>query len=197
MRSGDAVNRRIYRDFKSSLFKQLRGVVLDLGAGTGLNLAHAPQSVTKWIAAEPNAAFHTDIRSEAEKHRFKVEISSMDGHKLDLPDESVDGVVCTLVLCSVESPDKVLSEIARVLIPGAPFIFIEHVASDKKAHKFAQDVFNPLNRIIADGCNCNRDTLSAIHDSGLKVQFIESRIVKGITWFHSPHVMGVAIKPNK
>lgn len=194
MRSGDAVNRRIYRDFKSELFKQLSGVVLDLGAGTGLNLVHAPGAVTKWIAAEPNAAFHTDIFKEAAKHRFHVEVSSMDGHKLDLPDESVDGVVCTLVLCSVESPEEVLSEIKRVLKPGAPMVFIEHVASDKRAHKFAQDVFNPLNRAIADGCNCNRDTLSIIRQSGLKVQHVEFRRVRGITWFHSPHIMGYATK---
>lgn len=196
MRSGDAVNRRIYGSYKAELFQKLEGVVLDLGAGTGLNLAHAPSTVTTWIAAEPNTAFYPDILQEAHLHPFPVELTTMDAHSLELSDESVDAVVCTLVLCSVDKPDRVLSEIVRVLKPGASLIFIEHVAADAKAHKFAQDVFNPLNRAIADGCNCNRDTISVIKRSGLTLQQWESKKVKGITWFHSPHIMGVAVKPE-
>lgn len=197
MRSGDAVNRRIYDSYKAELFGILDGVVLDLGAGTGLNLAHAPSTVTTWIAAEPNTAFHPDILQEAHLHPFPVELTTMDAHSLELSDESVDAVVCTLVLCSVDQPEVVLSEIVRVLKPGAPLIFIEHVAADAKSHKIAQDVFNPLNRAIADGCNCNRDTLSVIKRSGLNLQQYEARKVKGITWFHSPHIMGIAAKPER
>jgi ubiquinone/menaquinone biosynthesis C-methylase UbiE len=196
MRNGDSINRKLYSRFKHDLFVNLNGSVLDLGAGTGLNLAYAPRTVTNWIAAEPNSAFHGDILKEAANHPFPVEVSSMDAHRLELPDSSVDGVISTLVLCSVDDPEVVLSEIRRVLKPGAPFIFIEHVVSDRKRLKIAQDVFNPLNKVLADGCNCNRDTKSSIETSGLEIVRCESVQVKGITLFHKPHIMGLAVKPN-
>lgn len=196
MRSGDSINRKLYSSFKNDLFRNLRGTVLDVGAGTGLNMAFAPSTVSKWIAAEPNVAFHADINKEATEHSFIVEVSSMDAHKLELPDNSIDGVVSTLVLCSVENQELVLSEIYRVLKPGSLFVFIEHVASDKRSLRIAQDVFNPLNRILADGCNCNRDTLSAIEASSLDIIRFESIELKGLTLFHKPHIVGFATKPT-
>lgn len=194
MRNGDSVNRKLYARYKKDLFRHLSGTVLDLGAGTGLNLSFITDNVTRWIAAEPNRAFHDDIRKEAAKHSFPVEITPMDAHRLELLDNSVDAVVSTLVLCSVEDPETVLSEILRVLKPGSPFVFIEHVVSDRRGLKIAQDVFNPLNKVLADGCNCNRDTKSVIESSGLIVEKCDSVEVKGITIFHKPHIVGVARK---
>lgn len=196
MRSGDSVNRKLYAKYKTDLFLHLHGTVLDLGAGTGLNLSFKPGNVTRWIAAEPNRAFHDDIRKEAARHSIPVEISPMDAHRLELTDNSVDAVVSTLVLCSVDEPEKVLSEIRRVLKPGSPFVFIEHVVSDRRGLKMAQDMFNPLNKVLADGCNCNRDTKSVIESSGLIVDRCDPVEVKGITIFHKPHIVGVARKPG-
>jgi ubiquinone/menaquinone biosynthesis C-methylase UbiE len=196
MRNGDSVNRKLYAAYKNDLFRNIHGTVLDIGAGTGLNLAYAPDNVTKWIAVEPNGAFHGDIALEAAKHPFPVEISSMDAHRLEIPDSSMEFVVCTLVLCSVDKPKVVLSEIQRVLKPGGSFVFIEHVKANSRILKLAQDMINPLNRIIADGCNCNRDTKSVIAFSGLHIETCESIQVKGITWFHRPHIIGLASKPR-
>jgi ubiquinone/menaquinone biosynthesis C-methylase UbiE len=196
MRCGDSVNRKLYAGYKNDLFRNMNGTVLDLGAGTGLNLAFAPDTITKWIAVEPNGAFHVDIKKEAAKHPFPVELSAMDAHNLELPDGSMDMVICTLVLCSVEQPEVVLSEIQRVLKPGGAFVFIEHVKANSRVLKLAQDMFNPLNRAIADGCNCNRDTGSTIRQSGLQIERCDSVMVNGITLFHKPHIIGRAIKPT-
>ena len=195
MRNGDSINRKLYGGYKHDLFRNVRGRVLDVGAGTGLNLAFANNTITHWIAAEPNAAFHDDIRKEAQKHSFPVEISFMDAHRLELTDNSVDAVVSTLVLCSVDQPMVVLSEIRRVLKPGGLFVFIEHVASNSRILKWAQNVFNPLNRAIADGCNCNRDTRTTIALCGLDVDRCDTIDVNGILLFHKPHIMGYATKP--
>lgn len=197
MRNGDSVNRRLYASYKKDLFREVRGIVLDLGAGTGLNMAFAPETVTHWIAAEPNTAFHVDIQKEAQNHPFTVELSSMDAQALNLPDNSVDTVMSTLVLCSVADPKLVLSEIVRVIKPGGTFVFIEHVLADSNVMQLAQNAFNPLNRVIADGCNCNRDTGSVIEQSGLDIERMDSVQVKGLTPFHKPHIMGYAVKPTR
>ncbi len=196
MRSGDSVNRRLYANYKNDLFSHLNGIVIDLGAGTGLNLAFSPDNVTHWIAAEPNTAFHKDIFKEAKNHSFSVEITSIDAHNLQIPDSYVDSVVSTLVLCSVHEPERALSEIVRVMKPGATFVFIEHVVSESPGMRVAQNAFNPLNRVLADGCNCNRDTKSTIERSGLEIVRLDMVNVNGVTPFHKPHIMGLAKKPT-
>ncbi len=151
---------------KTALFSRLQPntTILDIGTGAGPNFAYIPRD-TKVIGLEPNRYMWRYAR---EKVNGRFDLSFIDGVAENIPLEnaSVDAVLCTLTLCSVDSPEATLTEITRVLRPGGKFLFIEHVLASKSEpiRRAAQRLFNPLQRIAADGCNINRDTAGTIRE---------------------------------
>jgi ubiquinone/menaquinone biosynthesis C-methylase UbiE len=157
---------------RRELLRAARGVVLELGAGTGANLDHldvlAP-AVTRWIAAEPTAPMldrlHRRVEVVGGAHAIDVEVLRAPAEALPLPDGSVDTVVSTLVLCTVGDLDRTLAEVRRVLRPGGQLLVLEHVAATGTALR-AQRVAAPAWRILGRGCNLDRDTVAALDDAG-------------------------------
>ena len=86
-------------------------------------------------------------------------------------------------------------EIKRILKPGGKFYFIEHVAAPHGSFlRSAQNIFNPINRVIADGCNCNRETWSSIQHAGFSHVELSHTRLGGTMLVHSPHIFGYAVK---
>ncbi|GAB4518030.1 MAG: class I SAM-dependent methyltransferase [Anaerolineae bacterium] len=190
--SGSDSYERLVEQRKRAFFADMQGTVVEIGAGTGANLPYYPQDV-QVIAIEPNIHMHRYLREEAAKHKVAIDIRPGVAEDLGLPDESMDSVVSTLVLCSVKHQEQALAEIRRVLKPGGRFIFVEHVAAAPGSwSRRAQDVLNPAWHFIADGCNLNRDTASAIEAAGFK--YLHMDHFKLPMWPTGPHVAGMAIK---
>ena len=117
-----------YADVKRQLFADLPPTLVEIGAGTGANFRYLPRG-SKVIAVEPNRYMHASLRRSAARWAVDLEIQELGAEGLDLGDASVEAVICSLVLCTVESPAQVISEIRRVLVPDGRFICIEHVAA--------------------------------------------------------------------
>ena len=115
---------------KSTAFADLPPTVVELGAGVGANMRYLPVGA-HLVAIEPNPYMHKRLRRAARSHGVDLEILSVVGERIDLPDASADAVISSLVLCSVRDPDAVLAEIRRVLRPGGRFSFAEHVAAKR------------------------------------------------------------------
>jgi SAM-dependent methyltransferase len=115
-------------EHKRALLSSLQGDVLEIGPGTGPNLAYYAPGI-RWIGVEPNPHMHPYLRREAERLGLTVDLRTGTAERLIAADASVDAVVSTLVLCSVADLPGTLREIRRVLRPGGPFVFIEHVAA--------------------------------------------------------------------
>jgi len=112
---------------------------------------------------------------------------------LPLPSNSADAVVCTLTLCSVLDPAAALAEVRRVLKPGAPFLFIEHVLSEDNPGLAAQQIaLNSLQVQMADGCHLDRKTLDVVRAAGFKSVQAERFSLPGFG-FISSQVAGIAI----
>jgi SAM-dependent methyltransferase len=180
---------------KETLLADLAGTVLEIGPGTGPNLAYLPPGV-RWIGLEPNPGMHERLRREAARLNLDVELRRDDADAMALPDASVDAVVSTLVLCSVADLSGTLAEIHRVLRPGGRFIFLEHVAAPSGTWlRRAQRIARPAWRALNDNCHPDRETSAAIERAGfVDVQFehldgpLPIPIIK-------PHIAGTAHKP--
>ncbi len=85
--------------------------------------------------------------------------------RLPFDDAGFDTVVATLVLCTVDDPERALSEIARVLRPGGRLLFLEHVRAETPGLARAQDLLHGPWYFLGHGCHCNRDTVAAIRAS--------------------------------
>jgi ubiquinone/menaquinone biosynthesis C-methylase UbiE len=194
MANGTAEYEQKLRDRKQSLFTDLHGTILEIGAGTGANAPYYPTDI-RWIGVEPNPFMRSYLEKNAEKLGLTVEIQTISAEQLQVQDNSIDTVVSTLVLCSVLNLDKTLQEVLRVLKPGGRFLFIEHVAAPKGTFlRQIQNTVKPVWNVIGDGCNPNRETGFAIKNAGFaKVDYQDfSAPVPLVT----PHIIGVATKAN-
>jgi ubiquinone/menaquinone biosynthesis C-methylase UbiE len=157
------------RTARNALLEQATGRVVEVGAGTGLNLAHYPPAVRDLALVEPEPAMRKRLERRLRRSERRAEIVDASAERLPFPDHSVDTVVSTLVLCTVEHPDRALAEIARVLRPGGQLLFIEHVRAEAPALARWQDrLVSPWQR-FACGCRCNRATVELMRACGFKV----------------------------
>ena len=155
----DLVNGRIERaglaDRRRELLRHARGRVLEIGAGTGANLAHYPEGVEELVLVEPDRALARDLKGGR--------VVEAKAEALPFEDESFDTVVSTLVLCSVADPARALAEIRRVLRQDGELLFLEHVRSEDPGRARWQDRLDrPWWGLVSGGCHCNRETLAQI-----------------------------------
>jgi len=143
---------------RAELLAGARGRVLELGAGTGANLAHYPTGLDAVLLAEPEAPMARRLRPRAAGSGLPAEVLVAPAAALPVPDGSVDTVVCTLVLCTVPDVAAALAEVRRVLAPGGRLLFLEHVRHPDPRRARRQDIWNPIQRRVAHGCNVNRPT---------------------------------------
>ncbi len=157
-RSGAVGDMTAYLDLKRELVGGLRGRVLEIGAGSGVNFGLLADDVT-WTGLEPRR------RRRAGSGKRPV----IDGVAEDvpLPDGSVDAVLATTVLCSVRSQEQTLAEVLRVLRPGGRFVFFEHVAAPVGTwQRRWQSLIAPCSRFADAGCDPSRETWTAVQRAG-------------------------------
>lgn len=176
--------------FKREIFTDLTDkTILEIGAGAGVNLPYYA-GATQVYLVEPNQYFYQYINHDI----LEIKILPDRAEQLSLPDQSVDVVVSSFVLCSVTDVLAVLREVARVLKPGGRFIFIEHVAAKQWPWRWLQKLLRPLWRYLADGCDCHRDTPFLLHYAKV-FESIKARIIYQVPgFFLRPWLVGEARK---
>ncbi len=147
-------------NYRRELLANVQGNILEIGFGTGLNLAHYPSHVQALTAIDVNPGMNALARSRIQKASLTVDSRVLNGEQLPMPDQSFDSVVSTWTLCSIRTVDRAIAEVARVLKPGGQFFFIEHGLSSDPSVQTWQQRLTPLQKVVADGCHLNRN----IHD---------------------------------
>jgi len=182
------------REMRRELLAQARGRVLELGAGTGLNLEHYPKQIENLTLVEPDPHMTKQLREKLARSGRAAEISVVEapGERLPFADESFDTAVVTLVLCTVPDPEGTLNEIKRVLKPDGQLLFLEHVRSNHPQLAKWQDRLESPWRFLADGCHCNRDTAAAIDAAGFELGDVERGELPKLPRLVRPLVTGTA-----
>lgn len=162
---------------RRDLVARAAGVVVDVGAGIGLNLPHLGNKVTRVELVEPDPSMVRRLRPRLPAHAVVHEACA---ERLPLDDASADTVLVTLVLCTVDDVPAVTSEIRRVLRPGGQVLVLEHVRSLDLRRARRQDLLQRPWRTFAGGCRPNRDTVAALTDAGFDTT--------GLTRFTTPEV---------
>ena len=181
------------REMRHSLLAEAGGDVLEIGAGTGANLAHF-DGVESLVATEPDQAMLRRLEKKAREQATLVKILPAPAEDLPFADASFDTVVSTLVLCGADQR-RSLGEVRRVLRLGGRLLFLEHVRSEDPDLARFQDRMNWLNRLVV-GCECNRQTLAAIEGAGFTVSRVEHTTLPEAPKFNRPLIVGTAVTPS-
>jgi ubiquinone/menaquinone biosynthesis C-methylase UbiE len=178
---------------RRTLVAQARGFVVEIGAGTGLNVAHYSDAVDELILTEPEPGMRRKLARRLARHGRVAQIIDAPAERLPLADSCVDTVVSTLVLCTVDDPEGALREIARILRPDGQVLFIEHVRASSPFLAACQDkVLRPW-RGFAGGCVCNRPTLDLMRTVGFTVE-ADDGVWRGMPAIVHPLAVGRATR---
>ncbi|HSL59343.1 MAG TPA: class I SAM-dependent methyltransferase [Acidimicrobiales bacterium] len=171
------------------------GPVLEIGAGTGANVGLLPAG-TQLIALEPSLRMHDRLRQRCAAAGLDATIVATGAESIPLPDESIDEVICSLVLCTVRDPERVLAEVRRVLRPGGRFRFVEHVAAPRRGVRRSIQVAvrRPWGWLF-EGCRPDQHTPDLVRAAGFAEVRVERAKLRGsVFWPVNTAIWGVAVK---
>jgi SAM-dependent methyltransferase len=180
------------RTLRQELLGNARGRTVDIGSGTGLNLPHYPDGLEDLVLAEPDPSMRARLERRLHGSGRRARIVDAPAARLPFPDGTVDTVVSTLVLCTVDAPELALREIVRVLRPDGQLLFIEHVRSASPTlAAWQRRLAVPWCR-FARGCRCDRDTAALIEAAGLTLDEVGERSWRAMPPIVRPLVTGRA-----
>ncbi|WP_240720994.1 class I SAM-dependent methyltransferase [Pseudarthrobacter sp. NamE2] len=196
-RAVDKMDRRGATEHRRRLLADLHGSVVEIGAGAGSSFPLYPPAVTHVLALEPDDYLRDLAQQETSRASVPVTVAAGVAERIPADTASLDAVVASLVLCSVENQAAVLAEVRRVLKPGGTLAFYEHVRSEQPLLAAVEDVLTPLWQRAAGGCHPNRDTLRSIREAGFTIQdnrrfgFAPSALTPPMA-----HILGRATSPG-
>ena len=161
--------RRWMGDARRRLLADLKGDVLEVGAGTGVNFQYYPPQA-RVTAIEPSPNFSKRAETRLAGAQANVDLRQADAQHLPFDDDSFDAAVATLVFCTIRDPMAALAEVHRVTKPGAPLLLIEHVRAQSPGKRLILNLWGPCHKILFVGCHLNRDTEESVRNAGFRVQ---------------------------
>jgi len=157
----------------------LSGTVLEIGFGSGLNVASYPPEIELVYAVEPALTARKIAVPRIAASPIPIQYAGLHGETVALDDNSCDGALCTFTLCTIPGVEQALAELRRVLKPGGRFHFLEHgLAPDAKTQTW-QRRLDPLEQRLADGCHLTRDPVELVKAAGFELEFVHSEYTKG------------------
>ena len=161
------------RDARGPLVGDLRGEILEVGAGTGANFNHygAEARVT---ATDYSPHMIKRARRKARETQADVTVQRANVETLPFADGQFDHTIATLVFCSVDDPAAGLAEIRRVTKAGGGVRLLEHVRADGGKVRRVQGWLTPLWRRMNDGCHLDRETVREVERAGFEIESVES-----------------------
>jgi len=163
---------------RAAVCEGLHGDVIEIGFGSGLNVAYLPPEVTGVWTIEPSATAMKLARKRVAASRVEVHGGGLDGEHLAFPDERFDAALSTMTLCTIPDAAGALREVRRVLKPGAYLHFAEHGHSPDAKVARMQDRLNPLQNRIGGGCNLNREVDALLVAAGFEIESLRNFYLK-------------------
>jgi len=190
-----ACNTKETRPYRARECAGLDGDVVEIGFGTGHNLAYLPPAVRSLSAVEPSQRARRYAEPRIAASRIPVEWAGLDGQRLDLPDDRFDHAVSTFTLCTIPDAVAALRELRRVLKPGGHLHFVEHgLSPDPKVAK-RQHQWDPIQRRLFAGCHVSRPIDRLVEAAGFRIEHLDNSQMNGPKLFGYIYE-GVAVSPD-
>jgi ubiquinone/menaquinone biosynthesis C-methylase UbiE len=184
-------------EHRDELLEGLRGRVLELGAGNGMNFRHYPSTVSEVVAVEPEPYLRGLAQEAAAQISVPIGVVEGDADALPFAEGGFDAAIASLVLCTVPDQDRALSELHRVIRPGGELRFYEHVIAKAPRYARFQRAAATVWPWFAGGCHPDRSTGDAIERAGFVIErarrFTFAPVAVEVVT--APRILGVARRP--
>jgi len=181
-------------DCRKDTLSDVKGEILEIGFGTGMNLLYYPAHVHKITGVDININVHSKAEKRLKSSHIKVDYYPINAEYLPFPDNTFDAVVSTFTLCSIKDIHRSLLEIVRVLKPNGRFFFAEHgLSPDYQVQKW-QHRLNLINKVLSCGCNLNRNIKELVESCNLKILKLDQFYLEKIPKIFGYLYKGTAIK---
>jgi SAM-dependent methyltransferase len=170
------------------------GRVVEIGFGTGLNLAHYPRAVTSVVAVEPNDGMHVRAIERIRAAPVPVEFVAGSAEQLPLADRTFDTAVSVLTLCSVSDPALTLRELHRVLRDDGRLLVLEHGLAEAPGVARWQARLNPIQKTLACGCHLTRPIEPLVEAGGFRFVSLRKFFAPEMPRTHGWLTLGTAEK---
>jgi ubiquinone/menaquinone biosynthesis C-methylase UbiE len=184
----------VLQGHRETLLARVSGRVIEIGGGTGANLPFYGHAVEELVITEPEEPMARRLKPKLGQYRLPAYVVQAPAENLPFEDHGFDFAVSTLVLCTVNDPDRALEEIHRVLKPGGQLLFLEHVRADDPRLARWQDRLHGLQLRVGHGCNCNRRTLENIETAGFSVADVQHDQLRKAPPIVRPLIIGTAAR---
>jgi SAM-dependent methyltransferase len=165
-----ALDNRDIRRHRERVVTGLRGTVLEIGFGSGLNVPVYPSEVERVLAVEPSMLGRQRGAERIAASPVPVEFVGLDGQAIPLADDSADSALSTFTLCTIPDVAAALHEVRRVLKPGGELHFLEHGLSREAGVARWQHRLDGFEQKIAGGCHLIRPTDRLLRDAGFEIR---------------------------
>jgi len=156
---------------REKIVPRASGDVLEIGFGSGLNLAHYERDKVRHIwGLEPSEGMRKLAAGAIADSELEVELIDLPGEEIPLDDNSVDTVLITFTLCTIAEVAEALEGMRRVLRPDGQLLFCEHGKAPDAAVVKWQERMNPVWKKFTGGCNMNRDIPELLTSAGFDIQ---------------------------
>ncbi|MDH3974141.1 MAG: class I SAM-dependent methyltransferase [Deltaproteobacteria bacterium] len=179
---------------RRALLSGVKGEILEIGFGTGLNLPNYPSHVKKVTAVDRNASMNARAEKRIKGASIIVDSYVLNAESLPMKNDTFDSVVTTYTLCTINNIDSALTEVYRVLKPGGRFFFLEHgLSNDPKIQKW-QYRLNPIQSFFVDGCRLTRNIRHLIEQADFNLLELDEYYIDDDSKVHGYTYQGVAEK---
>jgi ubiquinone/menaquinone biosynthesis C-methylase UbiE len=163
-----------YESYRRQLLTQVRGSILEIGFGTGLNLPCYPDGVSEITAIDVNPGMSPLAQRRIQDSKISVDLRVLDAQRLPFGSQRFDTVVSTWTLCSIPNIALALQEIRRVLKRDGCFLFLEHGLHPSPKIQMWQRRLDPIQKVLADGCQLSRPMDRLIQAEGFEIDHLET-----------------------
>ena len=183
------------RPLRERVCAGLHGRVVEIGFGSGLNIPFYPAEVTSVAAVEPADTGWKLAGKRVAGSPVPIDRTGLDGQALPLSDDSCDAALSTFTLCTIPEVAAALTELRRVLKPGAAFHFLDHgLAPDEPVRRW-QHRLDPLQQRLFGGCHLTRPIADLVTEAGFTITDVDTFYEKGAPKIWGAASLGVAVSP--
>jgi len=173
----------------------LKGEIVEVGFGSGLNVPFYPDSVRHVAAVEPADVGWKLAAKRLRASSVPVERSGLDGQWLPFEDASFDAALSTWTMCTIPDIEQALAELRRVLKRGGTLRFVEHGLAPDEGVRRWQHRLEPIQKRLFGGCHLTREIPDLLREAGFEITELDVFYEDGAPKFLAADSLGAAISP--